>query len=263
VLYRNPNSAEVIRQNCADLNPTLPISGAQFTIDPTNSDVMTYNQQTLVAEVTQNKAIQVAFSVSEEVGMIGPATARTPAFPRGVQAGSLLVCAIHYFDDGGARVSSVADSFGNSMVRPAQPMVLNSPNDVQEIWYMENTKAMPAGQSMMITFDGTNTNDLDVSCTEYTGIRTAGSIDVIQQIAGSTAGASVLLPARDPGPQLVVSSIITCGSTAQPRNGLIPRSTLTQNLVGDKFLFADDSVSVDFASGCGTFVMTNLTFRAK
>ncbi len=262
VTYRNSNSAEVTRRNCTLVSPAQPINASEFGLDPNNSDVMFFNQQSLFAVTLQNKLMLSAGTVVEDSGFVGQNVNQTPIFTNGVQAGSLLVCTVHH-DDAGSPVLSISDTNGNSLVRAGQRISYPSGNGVNftEVWYKENTMPIPAGQRMTIAYGG-GVNGNDVTCSEYTGIATSGALDVVYQETGSNTNFSIPIPPRAQSNELVFVYFATCGMS-QPVGGLVHRAILNGNTTADKFLYGSAPASVAVTSGCSDFAATVLTFRAQ
>lgn len=51
IIYHNPQSASLVRENCAPVDPALPLTEQEFQIDAANSDVLHFGSRDFVAEL--------------------------------------------------------------------------------------------------------------------------------------------------------------------------------------------------------------------
>jgi len=189
IRYLNANQAEKTRDNCADLNPAVPLDGQQFAVDPANVDQLLHNNQLFVAETPQvNKISRV--QAAEAVFITGSLNSiATNPFPAPVAQGGFMVCAIIYYSQIlPDPITAVTDTAGNSFVRAgAQALGQNMLRDYKaEVWYRENATGGVSGNR--VTAYAPNVGLNAIHCFEYRGVARSGALREAVVNAGVVSG---------------------------------------------------------------------------
>lgn len=261
IRYLNTNQAEKTRDNCANLNPVVPLTGQQFSIDPANVDQLLHNSQLFVAETPQvNKIARV--QAAEAVFFTGSNNSiATNPFPAPVAQGGFLVCSIIYYSPSIPNpVTGVSDSAGNSFTRAGGQSVQQGYR--AEIWYREN--AVGGVPNSRVTAYAPNVGMNAIHCFEYRGVARSGAL---RQAVENTGTGSGTYPASigsvtTNGNELLFLSIFSTNNIPARAPGFEMASTfgndsLQQKIVTEAGPYAVDSQVTD------TWLANLVTFRAE
>lgn len=191
-------------------------------------------------------------------------TVATPAFGAAPVAGNFIVCGIIY-SSSTLTITGVADNKGNtySSVTPGSRLrgVGGLAAYTLEVWYKENI-AGGAGLVVTATLSGNN-NYKDITCQEYSGVVTSGSLDQVFSADPNTATSPATL-----GPfttsynkALIYVHAMVLGSGGVGA-GFASRSTFDGNLVEDKFATPAGGYTATFTV-TGVWAAPAVTFKSQ
>jgi hypothetical protein len=192
-----------------------------------------------------------------------PQTAVSLAYQAGQTAGDLNVVVVGWRDSI-RHVQSVADSKGNVYTLAVGPTV-RAGFGSQSIYYAKNIIGATAGENVVtVTFDGAAVFP-DLRIAEYSGINSAGPIDVVVASSGSSATSSSGAVATSATHDVLIAANLVEKGATNAGSGYTPRvfTYPNGNMLMDRVVSAADTYSATAPlSSSGQWIMQLVAFRA-
>jgi len=264
-------SAELIRENCQNLNPSVLLGFDQFSIDPSNPDIVIYDNRTFVSDTPFANAI---YHKSTVVGVPGPLintqiSTGIGNFQTNPSARDLMVCQIQICDTGVQRsITAVSDNYGNQFTRGGSlyRSQQSAPNlCTSELWYAADLVAGLNSYNVTATYDGPANSGQVIVCANFaTDTGRALVLDSVHAHFGPFGNPVAIDTVIDvpvpSSPMLVVGGVWASGLLTPGADGFTLLGQPSGDIYSYKVIYSGASAPVRAQTEDG-FVTIYATFR--